>query len=72
MENTPISSGGSPVSAMASRRESTAASSMGVMVGSMWSMSRGKRMRMSRSTVGQLEEIWGMTRFWPEAMACRE
>ena len=34
-------------------------------------MSLGKRMRMRRSTVGQEEEIWGVTLDGPPLMLCR-
>ena len=70
MEKTPISSGGRPVSASASRRARMAASSTGVTVAAMLGISLGKRMRMSRMMVGQAEETWGMTRGSPLLMAC--
>ena len=71
MANTPIFSGGSPVSASASRRARMAASSMGSTVSVTCSISLGKRMRISRSTVGQAEESWGVTAGGPRLMLCR-
>ena len=71
MENTPISSGFRPVFSTASRRARMAASSTGVITGAMLGMSLGKRMRMRRSTVGQAELIWGMTRSTPPVMHWR-
>ena len=71
MANTPMASGGRPVSSAASRRARMAASSMGRMVQATWPMSLGKRMRMRRSTVGQEEEIWGVTLDGPPLMLCR-
>ena len=68
MANTPMASGGRPVSSAASRRARMAASSMGRMV---QPMSLGKRMRMRRSTVGQEEEIWGVTLDGPPLILCR-
>ena len=71
MANTPIFSGGRPVSCSASRRARMAASSMGRTVLATWPMSLGKRIRMRRSTVGQEEEIWGVALETPLVMVCR-
>ena len=59
MANTPISSGFKPVFFTASRRARMAASSMGRMLVVMWGSRSGNRVRMSRRTAGQAEEITG-------------
>ena len=59
MKMQPMSSFGRPVLRTASFLARRAASSMGATSGSTWSMSCGKRTRMSRVTAGQAELITG-------------